>query len=107
MQVTSHEVTVTHLFSLRLEFRTDLLGVTASGVEATSRGRIHRTGHIPRENDTLPLPSNLRQWDGSYGVRVFWIAIQLILGSEFHDFAQVHDGNAVTDMFHYTKGHGR
>ena len=87
-----------------LLFLAELAFLIAAGLETAARRRVYRTWNIPLQKD--PLPLRLRRWDRDgrdqrAGVWVQGVGKELVLGTELHDFPQVHHTDVVADMLDY------
>ena len=77
--------------------------VAARVVVATGRW-IDGTGHFTAENDafTAAVWVGLRnRREQSHGVRMFGIAVNILCPCVFDNFAQVHHGYVIADVFDY------
>ena len=95
-----------HVAVFRRFLGTFFAGHGASCAEFAARGRIGGRGQIPCENDTLSLPSGIRNGNRrhkSLRIRVKGIVKNLVLICQFHNIAKIHDCHTVTDIFHHRK----
>ena len=81
-------------------------GVLAPGVEAAAGGRVHGAGHIALQH--LLHGGNLRVGHGDgvqqgVGIRMGGAVKKVVLFSDFHDIAQIHDGDAVAKVLDHTE----
>jgi len=70
---------------------------------ATGR-RIDRAGNIAFEHNPFFAGFWIRNRYGRkqrLGIRVFRIGVYRFVRTHFHDFAKVHHGNPIADMFHH------
>src|SRR5262245_17024074 len=77
------------------------LAVGAARMKSATGWRIHRTGHIAFQNNSLLLSARFRQRHGgkqSPCVRMFSISVDGLTRSDFHDLAKVHDRHPMADV---------
>src|SRR3990172_13000678 len=91
---------------LRKDLRADLNGNGATGMEDAPRRGVQRAGHVTLEDDALPPGLYLRVWNGDRGEQCLGIGmkrviVQLCTPRDFHQFAEIHDRDTVTDVAHH------
>ena len=75
-------------------------------MEPAARRGPQRAGNIPLQDDALTLLLHLGNGGGGEngdGVRMPRRIEQLVPRGHFHDCAEIHDRDAVTDVFHYAQ----
>jgi len=98
-----------HLKRWRFLLRADVHGPQAARMKSTARRRVNRAGHIPGKKFPFlpPLPpsrsGNRNSRQQSLRVRVFGIQIELPVCGQFDEFAQIHDCNPVSHVFHHAQ----
>ena len=92
------------LFVLRRDVPAHFLGVGTAGMEPAALGWIGRRGDIPLQDDAVHLLIGVGIGDGGeqrLGIRMQRFAEDLLLGTELHHSAQIHDedliGNELND----------
>ena len=77
----------------------------AACVKAAALGRIRRIGDISLQDNAGAAPSfGIRSGNRGHqrlGVRVLWRSKKRFADRHFYDFAKIHDGDGITDMFHH------
>jgi len=82
---------------------TDIFCIETARVKPTPWRRIDGAGNIPLQNNPFLFHGWVRSWGGrqqGLGIGVQRAPIEFIAIGEFHDFAQVHNGYPVTDVFY-------
>lgn len=77
--------------------------VTAGMKGAAGRG-INRAGHFTAKHDALRAAVRVRLGNSreqGHGIGMLGILINLLCGGMFDDFAQIHNGNVITDVLDY------
>src|SRR5215472_840776 len=88
----------------RLDLFADIFRIRASRMEATACRRIKRARYLARGLDTLGARAciNLRyRREQRTGIRMARIRIDLVAGRQLHDFAEIHNRHALTDVLDY------
>ena len=102
-QMAGHAVSWSDLAPRRYFLVATVHSIRAAGVERTAGRRIGRTGNIPLEEDLHPggldhgIRNRSRALQGP-GVGMTGIAVQIVHVGQFHDVAEVHDGDPVGNM---------
>jgi hypothetical protein len=85
----------------RVYFGAEGLGEGAAGAEAAAGREVYRRGWVSFERGAFTSSGGVGdrgRLEQGTRVRVAWIGIELIGGSDFHDAAQVHHGDTTRDM---------
>ena len=95
-----------NLFQRNILLHAFIAARTAPAIEAASRLRIDRARNVALEDDALTMDINTRHGDCGQqrlGVGMQRIAEQLLCRRHFHDFAEIHNSNALADMLDNTQ----
>ena len=102
-QMAGDEMTGSNLFhaGIRLGLAAVHLLIAAAAETAVIL-RIDGTGHITAQDDAFLLDPRVDIGDRGeerFGVRVLWIIVELLFVGDLDQFTQIHDADAVADVF--------
>lgn len=97
---------ILHRHQCRVDLGTSLEYCWTAWVEATTRGKIDRAGGFTLQNYTLAAQARVGYRDDreqGFCVGVHWIFKHSAHRADFHDTAQIHDGDPVGEITHGAK----
>ena len=86
----------------RLLYLASRSSMSAAGVKVTSMRRIDGTGYVALKDNPLSFDRGVGDWNGREQGLGIWVCrpcIERLLWSHLYELAQVHNGNAIADVF--------